>query len=331
MKKLLLAAMAVLAASAALKAQLPYTLTVQTGQAYAHLTGATSINGTTIWDDDQYGVPMPFSVRIGDKTTSIFYMDLSLGVFLSGATGQVNAFAYDFFTDMVDKGKIDSVASRSPIRFVVNGTAPNRIFKVEMANAGFFNELDTYGTVDDSTNIQMWLYETSNVVELRYGPNSITKYADIYPFFDDPVIGYLGNADADNQTFDKFFNLSGNPANPTIDSIDLQLGNVNPLDSYPANGTVYRFTPKPLGFANGSLAGTALTVFPSVAREVLSVSYTNEARADYRIVSLAGSAVLQGSLDKGTSKLDVSGLAPGTYVLEVQSATGKAARRFSKL
>ncbi|WP_297517657.1 fibronectin type III domain-containing protein, partial [Flavobacterium sp.] len=47
----------------------------------------------------------------------------------------------------------------------VTGTAPNRILKIEWVNVRSFS-----GTVNPATaNFQLWLYEGSNIVEMRYG------------------------------------------------------------------------------------------------------------------------------------------------------------------
>jgi hypothetical protein len=154
----------------------------------------------------------------------------------------VNGF---FFSDadIADRGYLNQTASRSPIRYLTTGTAPNRIFKLEIANGGFYNEYDFYNTMSDSFSLQVWVYETSNIVELHYGPSRITHAADYFNFGNGPLVMYAKHADFDMGTAGSVYFLEGAASAPALDSVDLPNQPATALNSWPASGKVYRFTP----------------------------------------------------------------------------------------
>ena len=117
------------------------------------------------------------------------------------------------------------------IAHTTDGTAGNRIFKIEYHNMGF-NDDTTHA---DSASYQVWLYE-NGVIEFLYGPSSVRNSASWYDGETGPA-AYLGSWDTINETV---IGLSGNPNNPTLyDKWD----DYAALSSMPAPNTVYTFTP----------------------------------------------------------------------------------------
>ncbi|MEO6830677.1 MAG: T9SS type A sorting domain-containing protein [Chitinophagaceae bacterium] len=236
---------------------------------YVPLTGSTSLNGSLIWDDENLVAPMPFTWKM-DNTISLnkFYLPLSIVAVLDDTSNyaDINGFVFGDM-NIADRGLLNNVSSLSPISYATVGTAPNRIFKVELANAGFYDEYDMYNTMADSFNIQIWIYETSNIVELHYGPSSITYASDYFSFGSGPLVMYAKHVDGITGNTGSFYYLKGSPASPTIDTADM----INPpsgaLNSWPANGQVYRFTPK-----NNCLPPTA--AFSAAIPSGNSVQYT---------------------------------------------------------
>lgn len=74
--------------------------------------------------------------------------------------------------DMTDRGFNNSSAAVSPISYLTTGVAGSRIGKIEFRNAGFYNDI----TTNDFINFQIWLYESTNIIEYRYGASNVTKY-----------------------------------------------------------------------------------------------------------------------------------------------------------
>lgn len=236
---------AILLLSATAHAQFRYTFK-DTTTPYAPLSGASSLNGSTVWDDEDFSTTMPFSWKLDSNLTETSF-NLSLGIFgvFHSVTSYMDMNGF-YFGDMdaADRGTLTGTSSLSPIRYLTIGTAPNRIFKLEFANAGFYDEYDLYQTMNDSFSMQVWIYETSNIVEYHYGPSHITYASDYFGINGTgPSIGYMKHADFVGGTGDLYF-LTGNASSPTLDSAMLPSFPATALNSWPASGEVYRFTPK---------------------------------------------------------------------------------------
>ena len=162
--------------------------------------------------------------------------------------GDVNGFMFADITELTDRGAIGT-ASRSPIRYTTTGTTPSRIFKAELFSTGFANELYAYNTLNDSANIQIWIYETSNIVELHYGASRITHGSDYFASgTNSPLIGYLKHIDLLAGSTGEIYYVN-NASTAAIDSLPITAPNppTNSIAAWPASGRVFRFTPKAAG------------------------------------------------------------------------------------
>jgi PKD repeat protein len=243
-------------------AQFRYTFK-DTTTPYVPLSTGTSVNGSDIWDEESYDVPMPFTWKL-DSSISLGNLNLILSFpgFIADTSdfSDVSGFILGG-TDIADRGNLTQAASLSPIRYATTGSAPNRIFKVELYNAGFYGEYTTYNTMDDSMNVQMWIYETSNIIELHFGPSRIT-YPSVY-FGGGTFFSFISHADFYFGSKGKFYYVASNSGTLGIDSISItsSTGPANLPSSWPSNGEVYRFTPRKFcsapasGFTAGTPAG----------------------------------------------------------------------------
>ncbi len=284
MKKLLLG----LLVAAFLKAGAQsYTFSQITGT-YSDLTGSTLlISGD--WDYFEKGIKLPFTFTYG----GVDYMD-SLYVDAYGSLSLNDNFNEELIflgDDLTSK-----VKDKSPVSYKVEGVSPNRILKVEMKNAGFNQD----GTLVDSAHVQCWIYETTNVIEYRYGPNSVKSatWAENGAF-----VGMT------NESIEKYIILEGNPANPTINKTDLN--NAATLNGMPANGVIYRFVP-----GNGSglkqvvmVSQTANGLFVPASVQVTSIKLYN----------------VNGQLIQSSShinEINFSDLGHGLYVVVLETEQG---------
>lgn len=326
-KKLLLSIVALLTAVSAM-AQFNYTFSTAT-DTYTPITGGTSVNGNTIWDDEIYTIPLGFNFTMDGKVNDTVYTaeDNFLTI---DSTSPVNLFV---FTDMdlIDRGNIDGVVTRSPISYITSGTAPNRIFKLEIANAGIYEEYDLYTTDNDSVNIQVWLYETSNIVELRYGTSRITHPADYHYWNGKPIAGYINGYDNNTDDFNKAFLLTGNNVSPTIDSTTDFSIFTGGLNTYPTNGRVYKFTPKPAGIKDQSGILNNLQLLSNTgSNQVILRSPYNET-LNYKIVAINGATLnYTGTINNGINRIDISSLPQGMHILQVSGAQGIQSYRINK-
>jgi hypothetical protein len=338
MRKLLLS-VALPLISAAAHGQFQYIVTTQTAQSYSALpTSSPSVNGAQGWDDEKYKVPLPFSFKWNGTQTlnSIGVLTDAPGIADDTVAGPRNFFSAGF-VDLVDKSIVNSAGSISPIRYQTTGTTPNRIFKLEFRNAGFFDEYDpaSSGPLKDSVSFQYWLYETSNIIEIRYGQSHITAGSSYFPFGAGPTVGFVQGGDINNGTITEAYFLTGNSNTPSVDSTT-NVFSLGALNNYPASGTVYRFTPKGSGAPSTSVGSTTLentvSVYPTMTGGSLHVNHKGTEQLRYSIVSENGSPIpVSGSIDNGVQTIDVSGLPSGPYLLRIEGASAQSAYRFIKL
>ena len=211
-----------------------YTLTTLT-ETYADLTGAVSVNNGEVWDEPEYLILMPFPFELNGHEIS-FLQFASSGAGLISTTANPDVFVYllPFETDLMDRGYIEGV-SMSPISMKVEGAPGSRILKLEIKNAGSYNEMDANGTLDMHISFQWWLYEGSNKIEFRFGPSSIEDPGLFYGGLSGAFLG-LTDVDIVEEVLINPHLLEGNVAAPSL-TVTL-----TPVMGTPANGTVYRLT-----------------------------------------------------------------------------------------
>lgn len=311
-------------------AQFKYNLTVSNAT-YVPLTGGTSLSGSTLWNGEHYKTPIGFNFKIEDSTITNF--SLYSNAFACTDTEGVASGFFISDADLQDRGLPTMGTPVSPIRYQLSGTAGSRIFKMEVYNAGFWDEYDIYSTNNDSICYQVWYYEGSNIVELHYGPSNVTHASDYFQLAGgQPVVGFIRKVNFDLTTINKMYFLRGNPLSPVIDSTSSILSVSGGLNSYPANGTVYKFTPKTTGIKDISTSVENVTVQNTLCRDVLRINNSAEVATSYRIMATNGSTVsLSGNLEKGTNNIDVSQLSSGVYILTVYNNTGRSQVKISKL
>lgn len=310
-----------------------YVFKVQTGEDYIPLTGAKNISSKLVWDEERFKFPIGFSVDIDGKTTSDFSFHAWPGIGpASDTSGLLSGFFAFSAADLVDRGYISGLPS-SPLRYIVSGVVPNRIFKFECYNAAFYQEVKNYGTLNDYVDFQIWIYETTNIVELRFGQSQISHLGDYFYFGNSPLFGFAKNLDMNDGKIAKGYFLSGSASAPSIDSFyDITVETLPVLTSFPNYGNVYRFIPKAAAASIGetSIAGQ-FKVYPTYTTDNITVVATNNAATTARIIDQNGKLVsIIENIQKGANSIDVSYFASGNYVLEMANAEGKAIYKFTK-
>ena len=153
-----------------------------------------------------------------------------------------------------------------PISYVVTGTAPNRILKIQWKN---FNI--PYSSTATGGNMQVWLYETTGKIEMIYGAmtcNSTTTRST-----------YL--ASSNTATTAGFITLSATPTftlTATAISNSFSAGNITNLYSA-ANGsrTVFAFTPSIIPTA----PTWAVTPFTPVTQTGMTLNWVDNASNEF--------------------------------------------------
>lgn len=295
------------------QAQMPYNFTVKQNS-YTPLNNAISLNKGEIWDDSIFTIPLDFPFTIGRKTVNTIYLKFD-GV-ISADTSSTTMDGIVFIdADLQDRGGIDMKQSLSPVSYKTEGSGGNRICKIEVANAGFYDERDQFGTMDDYVNVQVWLYEQDSKLELHYGPSKISNPTYYFLNGVGPLVGFAKEFSY-LESSGLVYTLAGNPDSPTLDSFSLSIAGYT-LNDYPKHGTVYTFNNKTLSVAKEAIVQQVL-VYPTYVQNTLHVDFGQEINAQYRVVSTTGAlADIYGEMDDRHSIVDVSSLSSGLYILQV--------------
>lgn len=311
------------------RAQFPYNFSVLR-DTYLPISNGTSVNNGALWDDDAYKVPIGFHFKMDD--TELDSISLIAPTFFATDTiGPVNAI-WAAACDMYDRGTKTTGTSLSPISYKTQGSPGNRIFKAEIANAGFGNEYYLYQTTDDSIYLQLWLYEESNIVEIRFGPSNVNYYSDYFYSDGHPLIGFVRKLDLDNLNCAQFYYCKGKASNPTIDSTTDALNLKAGLDEIPDNGIVYRFAPKPVSIKDVSNSLKDVRVYPTICNNKLFIDNNNGAtEVNYTIYTINGSSYKTSSRKiLKHEEVDISDLPPGFYILKLSDNANSKQFKFTK-
>ncbi|MBL0012210.1 MAG: hypothetical protein IPP30_00130 [Flavobacterium sp.] len=251
-----------------------YTFASSSGTYTALAGGTTLVSGTT-WDDQVSTLlTIPFSftynnvayttlginangfITLGAVSTSGFYCGLQ--------TSAANSIA-GYGTDLV------GATATSTIKYGVIGTAPNRKYVIQWTECKHWN-----GAATDSYTFQIVLNETSNTVQVVWGPVTSASTMGANACADTATesgsVGLLGNSNLD-------FNLrsitngavSGNTWAASIAGTAINaVGNMSPTN-IPASGLTYTWTPPvPVSMAFTSCTTTFVNTAQGVARSAVN-------------------------------------------------------------
>ena len=249
----------------ATKAQVNYSFTTATGT-YTSLVGTgtnpaitspSPLNYSTT--DEGYSNAIPIGFSFNYNGTSYTTVNANVNGYLSFGSGFTNDDNEDYYYDSLSGGPLShpdvrpivapfwadmDIQAETNLTYKVNGTAPNRVFVIEWANA-----LWNYTATSASVSCQVKLYETTNLIEFMYKQESGT------PSGDKASIGLT----AAGVGTGNFLSLSNASAAPTAStSVETK------IFTRPATGQIYRFTPTtclaPTNLAFSNITTTSATL-----------------------------------------------------------------------
>ena len=291
----------------------PYTFTQYTST-YADLPSPTVIS-TPFWDDfTVLTLPLPFTFNYFGTNFNTIYCMGGFDGFVYNGTGSGGTFGsfeiYSYDNAMTDFN------GTATISYLVTGSSPNRILKIQTLNANFDNDDDAL----DYANVQLWLYEGSNIVEMHYGPYSIINSAT-WPITTcpGPLVTIIKDASS-------FVSLSGNAANPTASSSAASLCVTGP----PPNGKVYKFAPNGAGGINDLNNNIAISLFPNPNKGTFTVSsgFYSGSKVDISIKNYLGETVYNKTtiLQGFGATLDTD-LEAGIYIMHIGNEQSNSTRK----
>ncbi len=269
---------------------------------YVDVTSATVVT-TPGWDDFTIiDKKLPFTFQFFGSPQDSLYILSGFAAFLQYGAGNFPSDQIYFFdAELIER----ATGGASNISISVTGTTPNRIYKVQTKNAGFTN--NSNGT--EFANVQLWLYEGTNVIEIHFGACSAS--APTYNPLLGPTIGIFQNTSA-------FLSLSGPAANPSASSTIASLN----ITGTPVSGQVYRFTPGAVGL-NKLSSNSAGMIYPNPSNGSINFRSSTEINnGTAKIFNSIGQLVYEKNefnISKNqTQKLDIQ-LEAGLYYLQISN------------
>ncbi len=190
---------------------------------FTPLTGATAV--TSVAGDDELSVSLPVGFDFTFYGTTYSTLKASSNGFLTFNPAHTdylstNEIAGTELTHAIMPFWDDLDGSGAQASYKVTGSSPNRVYTFEWLNFGSYS-------ASGQVSFQVSLHETSNVIELVYGP------------------GVLGSSDASigiKRVATDFFSLAGSGTSPMRSS-----DGTDDISTRPSNGQVYQFslTPPP--------------------------------------------------------------------------------------
>jgi hypothetical protein len=285
---------------------------------YQSLESPIDLTNGELWDDPEWFVYPPFPIYfMGDTLNELMISAPGAQVSQNVNTEPNIDLVIPYMADLMNASPDAMV---SPVEYEVVGAEPNRIFKVEWATAGFYDEFYTTGTFGNLISFQIWFYESTGSFRIHFGPNTI-KSADAYQIFGKPTVFFSRNISLMSVDFanDGIWTLGGNPANPTVQTIPVFTGELGPdqmLTSDPVNGQVYYFyTQENVGVAESNKM--EWSAYPNPTKESIFIKVANDDLVE--VYNVNGQLCSTTQVRKGTQQLDLSELNPGLYVLKLKS------------
>jgi len=292
---------------------------------YQDLVNSTSLNDGEVWDDPEYQISIGFDFTISTHTfNTIYIVDWTAGGELSTNVNETGVLPImsPIGQDIVDRGDGTSV-SQSNISYKTEGDVGSRILKIEWNNAGFWED----ETQNDFINFQMWLYESSNIIEYRYGVSEINNPANSFEGEAGPVVTLIPSIDLDSgDLIEDAYLLEGTPANPNFVV-------VTPGDEYEGDflqgaipsGTVYSFNPGTL--SSEEYNTIEFKMYPNPVDSELNILLSTQA---YNVTFFNSLGQHLSLVENTKGVFDVSSLNSGIYFVEIKTNTGNIVKRLIK-
>lgn len=298
----------------------------QLTETYSDLNGLTLFGNGQVWNNTSldWGFQLPFPVNVAGVNYSFFIFDGSkIELFaMNGSMAQLHA--HGIYIN--DKSTSSSGTSISPVGYKTEGTPGNRIVKIQFKNVGSSIEYLAYNTRNITMNFQIWLYESSNIIEYRMGTNNVNNHL---PTLQEPIIFGISRETGNSFVsvlYGSHTNIShGEYADPEQVTPDNYT-----MSSYPVAHTVYRFTPT-ASASTPQFTDKGFAIYPNPVSDVLHIDFNEFVLSSINsieVFDLSGRRLIQTSNQLG--QIFVGDLAKGNYVLKIHTDKGVHISKFIK-
>lgn len=216
----------------AIIAQPSYTFTnyVSKAQPYTDITNDTVVPG---FDQAVYDL-----TALNGETFYFYGKACTLGVDAKIGLGEGGFLALTLpdgigFMDGILM-ELEPIDETSRVSYAISGTPGDYVLQYQYKH----HKIQS-GPEGNYVNMQMWVFQRTGVIEVRYGPRSGNNL-DPFTTADGVNAGVIRLSEAFS-VVEKLW-LTGNPNDPTIDSAATQ--DIPTLVGIPDDGTIFRFTPR---------------------------------------------------------------------------------------
>lgn len=281
---------------------------------YVQLEGGTSVTGTSSWDDPEVNVPLGFDFTLFGETFSSLEFAGVGGQLVTSFNPTVQVIL-PYGSDIVNASTTELV---SPITYLTEGEPGARIFKMQWDNVGFYNEQQSNDSYNNITNFQIWLHEGTNILEYRYGSNTI-KEASLVHDFGRPLVAIVRNASLFDVSWESLWTLAGDPTNPTLvghASGDFNFSQNELLNFEPPTGTVYQFSAADVIESTVEInSDNKAVLWPTIATNDIQIS---NIKGTYQIYNGVGQLIHTDKSQDSIETIDVSSWAQGHYIVKLE-------------
>lgn len=265
-------------------------------------------------------IKLPFTFTLFNRTMDELQFAGGSIVNLLKQPDQILLSGFLITPDLIDIASLyPNATTQTQVSTQVDGSVGNRIFKIQVSDAGSEYELTSQNSLDMRVSFQVWLYEATHVVSFHYGANTVTDLSD---FSESEVMicglveqHYQLDKDQNATSFtEKSAVLSGMSNDPTLKSDSKKTVF---LITYPDDGIVYTFTPTTLSTAKNENKAPSLSIHPNPTEGILNIAGTIDTGSFYSILDMTGKKVQEGTITG--NNLDVAKLSKGIYMLKLDN------------
>ncbi len=289
---------------------------------YTNITGV-SVTNSLMWDEDIDTIPVGFNFKLYNmQNDSISFVGGSYASFNDVINDPLLTALAPIFEDLCDKAFDPAVnvegdpGGISNISYTTTGTVGSRICKIEVNNAGFFGENSAVTTTSSTVNYQVWLYETSNAIEFRFGAMTLVNPGDNFLNPGGFICGLVDELDFNTITATNSNLLNGSNANPTM--VGLSPTVTDYITGTPQNGRVYRFAYNTITSVKNNSIVTDVKLYPNPAKDKLYIANISSelTNATIEFYDVAGKKI---HAEKLNSVIDISSFTRGIYLVKLKA------------
>jgi len=287
---------------------------------YTELENPTIIESPNFEDDNFTILPLQ------GETYHFFNVDFTFGGLSTFAIQTFGNLRIDDDTSAVIIDGIftdlDLIDGTTTLSYIIEGSSGSQIVKAQWKNVALAN-----GDEGNFVNFQIWVFQETGQIELRYGPVSENNLSG-YTQNNGPYAGIFHSSDSFDDMYSKHW-LFGHP-----DEIQTDLNqdfNFQRLLGIPQEGTVYRFVPTTLsgdGTEDGMNQSNTFSIYPNPVRTEIQIAGITDEIKSCKIMDIRGSLL---EAYPNPSLISVANLPIGIYVLEIETSAQIIRKKFVKI